>query len=79
MLNIMSNNSYHGTTCISSLACLEHCCSIHNDADSVVFDVLIPMSQTMNHSNEVLCALLYAPDYDATPLELSIYCIDTQV
>lgn len=67
------------TAVIRLFAHIEQGRSIGDDADLVFYDVIIPTSELVNGSNELLCALVYAPNYDQAPIFPGIYRIYVEV
>lgn len=64
---------------IVSFAHIGHGRSIDEEADFIFYDVIIPTSGNVNGSRELLCALVYAPNYDEAIIEPGIYRIHAEV
>lgn len=79
MFRTMYQPSYPESAEITSLARVENGRSADEVADLVVYDVNIPTSQCDGRSNSVLCSLLYAPNYDETPILPGFYRITAKV
>lgn len=75
----MTNMSYSDSAEISSLACIENGRSVDEHGEIVVYDVVIPTSELVNGSKEILCALGYAPDYDEETFLPGFYRIRAKV
>lgn len=75
----MTDTSYQGTAEISCLARIEGTRSVDEDAVIVMYDVVIPTSDLVNGSKEILCALAYAPDYDEDAFVPGLYRISLKV
>ena len=75
----MSSTPPKANAVVYSLACIENGRSIDEDADLVFYDVIIPTSELVNGSKEILCTLVYAPNYDEAPILPGIYRIYAEV
>ena len=75
----MSSMSFPRSAHVYSIARIDNGRSVHDDADFVLYDVMIPISELVNGSNEILCALTYAPNYDEPNLLPGFYRICAKV
>lgn len=75
----MSYTPSQKSAVIRSLARIGPGCSIKEDSDLIFYDIIIPTSEVVNGSKELLCALVYAPDYDEAPIQPGIYRIYADV
>ena len=75
----MADTSSRGNAEISCLGRIEGTRSVDEYAVIVMYDVVIPTSDLVNGSKEILCALAYAPDYDEDPFVPGFYWISVKV